>query len=63
VGLVVVLPLLPYGISVFTGFNLGFSIELYQALIISGVLSAVLAFIFYKLAVGNAKDLLTKAEL
>jgi hypothetical protein len=63
IALVVLLPLAPQVIMSFVGMNLGFSLELYQALILSGVLAAVLTVIFYKLAIGNAKELFTKAEV
>jgi len=63
VALAVLLPLVPYVISVFSGMQIGMFLELYQAVIVSGVISAVLTVIFYKMAVGNAKELLTKAEV
>jgi hypothetical protein len=59
----VLLPLIPYIISVFTGGQISAFIELYQGIIISGVISAVLTIVFYKIAVGNAKELLSKAEV
>ncbi len=62
-GLVVLLPFVPYALSAFTGGQIGFSIELYQVIIISGIISAILTLIFYKIAQGNAKELLTKAEV
>jgi hypothetical protein len=63
VALAVLLPMLPYAFSVFTGGQIGVIIDLYLALAISGVIAAVLTVIFYNLAVGNAKELLTKAEV
>ena len=59
----VLLPLVPYLLSVFAPGLIAPFLELYQAVIISGVISAVLTVIFYYMAVGNAKELLTKAEV
>ena len=59
----VLLPLLPTAIVRLIGMQILPSLELYQALILSGVISAVLTVLFYKLAVGNAQELLTKAEV
>lgn len=63
VALAVLLPLLPYALSVFTGGQIGVLIDVPLALVISGVIAGVLTVIFYNLAVSNAKDLLTKAEV
>jgi hypothetical protein len=63
VALVVVIPLVPYAISTFIGIHLGIFLELYPSLIISGIISTVLTVVFYKMAVGNAQELLTKAEV
>lgn len=62
-GLAVLAPLVPYVLSTFSGSQLGIFIELYQAVIISGVIAVALTVIFYLMAIGNAKDLLTKAEV
>ncbi len=59
----VLLPLLPTAIVRLIGMQILPSLELYQALILSGIISAVLTVLFYKLAVGNAQELLTKAEV
>jgi len=59
----VLLPLLPTAIVRLIGMQILPSLELYQALILSGVISAVLTVLFYRLAVGNAQELLTKAEV
>ena len=59
----VLLPLVPYLLSVFAPGLIASFLELYQAVIISGVISAVLTVIFYYMAVGNAKELLTKAQV
>jgi hypothetical protein len=61
--LAVLAPLIPYIIVVFSRVQISGFLELYQAAIISGVIAAVLAVIFYKVAVGNARELLAKAEL
>ena len=58
----VLLPFLPYLFSAFSGGAFNPFIELYQAVIVSGVIAAVLGVVFYKMAVGNAKELLSKAE-
>ena len=61
--LAVMVPLVPYVISVFTGSPVSFLLGLYPSLAISGVIAVVLTFLFYKMAIGNAKELLTKAEM
>jgi hypothetical protein len=61
--LAVLIPLVPTAISVFAGIQIAAFLGLYEAVIISGVISAVLTVIFYKMAVGNAQELLTKAEV
>jgi hypothetical protein len=63
VALVILIPLAPYAIAAFIGNQIGLFLELYQALLISGIISAVLTYVFYKIAVGNAKELLEKAEV
>ncbi len=55
-------PLFPYLISALIGAQIVF-LGLYQAVIVSGVIAAVLTVIFYQVAVRNAKDLLTKAQV
>jgi hypothetical protein len=60
--LAVMVPLIPYIISAIIGAPFAIFIDIYLSLIISGAIAAVLTFIFYKMAVGNSKDLLTKAE-
>ncbi len=61
--LAVLAPLIPYIIAVFSNTSVTGFLELYQAVIISGVIAAVLTVIFHKIAVGNAKQLLTTAEV
>ncbi len=63
VALVLMLPFFPYMISIFTGANAAPFLDLYTATAISGAVAAVLSVIFYKVAVGNAEELLSKAEL
>jgi hypothetical protein len=59
----VLAPLLPFAIADFSGGLITPFMPVYEALIISGVISVVLTVIFYKLAVGNAEDLISKAEI
>jgi len=61
--LVLMLPFVPYIISIFSNGLVSSFIDLYVATAISGVVSAVLTVVFYKMAVGNAKELISKAEL
>jgi hypothetical protein len=63
VALGILLPLLPYILSIFTGGQITAFIELYQGVLISGIIAAVFTIIFYKIAVGNAKELLSKAQV
>jgi hypothetical protein len=58
----ILLPFIPYGISIFIGGSASPFIDLYVATAISGVIATVLSVVFYKVAVGNAKELLMKAE-
>jgi hypothetical protein len=61
--LAVLVPLVPYLISVFAPGIIAPLIGLYESILISGVVAAVLTVLFYYMAVGNAKELLTKAEV
>lgn len=63
VAVAVLLPFVPYVFSIFTNGAVAPFIDLYVATAISGVIAAVLTVIFYKLAVGNARELLSKAQL
>jgi hypothetical protein len=63
VALAVLAPLLPYVISMFAAGLITPFIGLYESLAISGVIAAVLTVIFNKLAIGNAQELLSKAEV
>jgi len=60
--LAVLAPILPYFIASVTGSPIMY-LDLYQAIIISGVIAFILTVIFYLVAVGNAKDLLFKAQI
>ncbi len=57
----VLLPFIPYVISLFTG--IAPFIDLYVSTAISGIIAAVLSVVFYKVAVGNAQELLSKAQV
>jgi hypothetical protein len=57
------LPFVPYVISIFIGGSASPFMDLYAATAISGIIATVISVVFYKVAVGNAKDLLMKAEL
>ena len=61
--LAVLAPLIPDVISSFSSGLVRPLMPLYEAVIVSGVVSAVLTIIFYKLAVGNASEMLRKAEI
>jgi len=61
VAVAVLLPFFPYVLSLFIGGSP--FIDLNVATALSGVIAAVLTFVFYKLAVGNAKELLAKAQV
>ncbi len=61
-GAAILAPLLPYVLSIFSGGQIVPFLDLYPSIAISAVISAVLAVVFYQLAVGNAKELLAKAE-
>jgi hypothetical protein len=62
-GAAILAPLLPYVLSIFSGGQIAPFLDLYLSIAISAVISAVLAVVFYQLAVGNAKELLVKAEV
>jgi hypothetical protein len=62
VAIAVLLPFAPYVLSLFLA---GFTpfIDLYAATAISGVIATILTIVFYKVAEGNANDLLKKAQV
>ena len=59
----ILLPFVPYIIQIFIGGSANPFIDLYLATAISGVVAAVFTGVFYSVAVGNASELLSKAEL
>jgi hypothetical protein len=61
-GLAVLAPLIPNVLTAVAGTQFTF-LPLYQAIIVSGVIAAVLTVIFYQVALSNAKELLTKAQV
>ena len=59
-GLAILSPLLPYVISkIIPGF---WTLDIYIAVIVSGIIAFSIAFVFYRIAVNNAKGLLRNAE-
>ncbi len=60
--LAVLVPLAPFVLSELSGGQIGVILDVYPALAISGVIAAVLTFIFYKMAISNAQELLSKAQ-
>ena len=63
VAIAILLPFIPYVISILIGGLANPFIDLYAATAISGVVAAIFTGVFYKIAVGNASELLSKAEL
>lgn len=60
--LAIMIPIIPYIISTMLQIQIGVFLDLYLSLSVSGIIAAALTVIFYKMAVGNAKELLAKAE-
>ena len=61
--LAVLVPFVPYVFSIFVpGLFVSF-IDAYLAIVVSGVVAAVIAAVFYRVAVKNAEELLSKAEV
>ncbi len=61
--LAILSPLIPYAVTMM---NLPVplpKIDLYIAISISAVIALVVTFVFYKIALKNAEDFLTKAEV
>jgi len=57
---VILSPFIPYA---FSTIGFGLSIDLYQAVVVSVILSAITMFVAYRIAIRNAKRLLAKAEM
>lgn len=70
-GLAIVSPLIPYGLKLIfgaAGAGLGMPLFVseyypYVALFASGVIAAIITYVFHKMAVKNAEELLVKAEM
>ena len=60
-GLAIISPLLPYVLSSFIP-GIG-ALDPYVAVVVSGVVAAVITFVFYRLSLRNAEELLSKAEI
>jgi hypothetical protein len=56
-------PFIPYVLSTFVPSLFGASIDPYLATIVSGIIAAVITVIFHRVALENAEELLTKAEV
>jgi hypothetical protein len=61
--LAILFPFLPYVLSSIVPFLAVPFLDIYQAVIISAIIAIVLTLIFYKIALINAKELLTRAEI
>jgi hypothetical protein len=61
--IVLLIPFFPYVLSLLLPDLGGPIVDPYTAVILSAIISVVLALIFYQLAVKNAKELLTRAEI
>jgi hypothetical protein len=61
--IIILTPFLPYMLSTFLPGLTGPLLDLYTALILSAIISVVSTLIFYQIALKNAKELLTKAEI
>jgi amino acid transporter len=59
----ILIPFFPYMLSTFVPGLIGIFVDLYQAVIVSAIIATVLTVIFYRVALKNAKELLTKAEI
>jgi hypothetical protein len=60
-GLAIISPLIPYVLSSFIP-GIGV-LDPYLAVVVSGVVAVVITFVFYRLSLKNAEDLLLKAEV
>jgi hypothetical protein len=61
--LAILFPFLPYVLASIVPFLAVPFLDIYQAVIISAIIAIVLTLIFYKIALINAKELLTRAEI
>jgi hypothetical protein len=61
--LAVLAPFVPYMLSTIVPNLFGALIDPYLATVVSGIIAAVITVIFYRVALKNAKELLTKAEV
>jgi hypothetical protein len=63
IAIIILTPFVPYMLSTFLPGLTGPLIDLYTALILSAIISVVSTLIFYQIALKNAKELLTRAEI
>jgi hypothetical protein len=61
--LAVLAPFVPYVLSISVPGLFAAFIDLYLAIAVSGVVAAVITAVFYRVAVKNAEELLSKAEV
>jgi len=61
--LAVLAPFVPYVLSIFMPTLFTAFIDPYLAMVVSGVIAAVITAVFYQVALNNAKELLSKAEV
>jgi hypothetical protein len=61
--LAILFPFLPYVFSSFAPSLITPFLDLYQAVIVSAIITIVLTLVFYQMALKNARELLTKAEV
>ena len=62
VALAILIPFIPYAVTSILLSSAQSALALYEAVIISVVIAVVVTFVAYKLALKNARELLTKAE-
>jgi hypothetical protein len=59
----ILVPFLPYALSLFIPGLAGPLVDLYQAVIVSAMIAVVLTLAFYRIALKNARELLQRAEI
>jgi hypothetical protein len=59
----ILVPFLPYALSLFIPGLAGLLVDLYQAVIVSAMIAVVLTLAFYRIALKNARELLQRAEI